>query len=508
MNNHTFKKYCCCFLIAAIAGCSSPTTNVTSQPPVFSNEELRELVVAEASPNRSVIISDTPIVEFEEIVVPQNPVDLKITEPVKLKFLLDSVANDNGWSVDFIESAGMDSNKEIIINLTNVSFHDAVEKIASSANYIAIFEEKFRRILITERATFAFRFPPSLAQNLEWSLNVGGDPASTFGLDSSGDGGGGLTANSNISSNGVDNSTAIIEFLREAITAGNESDAPIAISAQLGLGLVLVAGNVKQLNRAKEIIDRLLREATTRVEVNIAIVEALLTKDNEIGIDWQKIIRSAGGNISFNVRDRQLSGSEIPFSTGITKGSFEFLLTALKEEVDLKVVTRPNFVIDNHTPADIVDGSIVPYLQSVNPQTNDAGNVTGFEVNSANALDGLKLSIVPHVLGEQIQLRILPFIGKVPAFEVFEYGNGGSLTLPRILSKQALLNVTLADGETLILAGNRVTDERRGERGIPFFSTSLTDSTWNNKQHREVSIILNVKIIPPPDINPIATKML
>ncbi len=59
-----------------------------------------------------------------------------------------------------------------------------------------------------------------------------------------------------------------------------------------------------------------------------------------------------------------------------------------------------------------------------------------------------------------------------------------------------------------MLAGNRVTDERRGERGIPFFSTSLTDSTWNNKQHREVSIILNIKIIPPPDISPIAAKML
>ncbi len=111
-----------------------------------------------------------------------------------------------------------------------------------------------------------------------------------------------------------------------------------------------------------------------------------------------------------------------------------------------------------------MDGSIVPYLESVKLPINDAGNVTGFEVNLANVLDGLKLSLVPHVIADQlIQLRILPFIGEVFAFEVFEYGNGGSLTLPRILSKQALLNVTLTDGETLILVGNRVTDERRGE---------------------------------------------
>ncbi len=102
------------------------------------------------------------------------------------------------------------------------------------------------------------------------------------------------------------------------------------------------------------------------MEVNIAIVESLLTKDNEIGIDWQKVLRAAGGSINFNVNDRALSSSEIPFSTGVTKGLFKFLLTTLKEEVDMKVVTRPNFVVYNHTPADIVDGSIVPYLQSVN----------------------------------------------------------------------------------------------------------------------------------------------
>ena len=523
------KKHALClaFIMSFNSSCTIKPPNEPVEP--LSQNDLYQIIDDTPTQDSSVIITDEVIPQYREIIAPVDPVDVLTTEALPLNILLESIAADNQWSVHFTPSA--DADTLVLVNFRNIGFKDAIAKIAATGEHIAIFEDKFRRVVITRRATFTFRFPASLARVIQWQFNFGGNPASN--LSGGGDGQNTLDATSNLSSG--DDNDAVIAFLTSAISGGggdsgtgggdtivddvienvntvlDTNNAPPVVSAQPRLGIVIVTGNARQLRRAESVIRRLLQEATTRVDVKIAIVEANINNETAIGIDWDKIIRFNIGLDTSPLPSPSIENNE--FGTAVVRGSLNALLSALRTQSSLRIVTRPNLVINNHTAADIVDASTTPYVESVNANTDtdsDGNTIITYEVSTANVVDGLKLSLEPHVIDDkQIQLRLLPFVGTAPEFTRFEYGIGGNfINLPRTVSKQAVLDVTMSSGETLILAGNRITQTNNDTRGLPLVETPLTENKSNSQVQREVAIIINVSILPPPDIEPVVEKIL
>ena len=536
------KKHALClaFIMSFNSSCTIKPPNEPVEP--LSQNDLYQIIDDAPTQDSSVVITDEVIPQYREIIAPVDPVDVLTTEALPLNILLESIAADNEWSVHFTPSA--DADTLVLVNFRNIGFKDAIAKIAATGEHIAIFEDKFRRVVITRRATFTFRFPASLANVIQWQFNFGGNPASNL---SGGDDAGQntLDATSNLSSG--DDNDAVIAFLTSAISGGggdsgtgggdtivddvienvntvlDTNNAPPVVSAQPQLGIVIVTGNARQLRRAESVINRLLQEATTRVDVKIAIVEANINDETAIGIDWDKIIHLNNGanindlGIEINKGSRPLeivNNNNDTFRIGVKGGgdSLTALLSLLRTQSNLRIVTRPNLVINNHTVADIVDASTTPYIESINTdiETDDNNNsTTVIETTAASIVEGLKLSLLPHVIDDkQIQLRLLPFVGAAPEFVTFEFGAQNVITLPSQTTKQAVLDVTMSSGETLILAGNRITQTNNNTRGLPWVETPLTDNKSNSQVQREVAIIINVSILPPPDIEPIVEKIL
>lgn len=441
-----------------------------------------------------VIVQDGFYIPNTLLHIPPQPIDLAISAPTELRQLLEAVAETADWSVHFMPDT--DPARKVKVHLSNADFAAALADIAGLAGYTTVFDSAKRRVSIARRAVWTFRFPPHIVNAVQWQYSAGGDPVQAQGGSDGGQLQGALEAASTISGRHQQDAQRALAFIREAVNAGNAAgEAPAVIAALPPQGLMVVRGNAAQLARAEQLLQRLIDDATTRVEINAAIVEVSAQDSSEIGIDWKKIINADRQTLKqVELTGRRLVNSN--FTATITKRSLNFVLNALNTRAKLNIVTRPNLLVDNHTPADLVDATTVPYLSSVDA-TIDENNRPSYSFDSAQAVSGLKISVLPHVFSPtQVKLMLLPFLGDVPNFQTFDYGDN-TVTLPTQLTKQALLSVTLADGETLVLAGNRIRSSRRDRDGLPLLSTPLTDSVARQDLNKEVAILLAVRILPP-----------
>ena len=381
------KRQFCTVAAAAffLNGCG-----VSRLPPRLEAEKSLEIIAQEAdalgADNRHahvevdkrdspVLIGKSDYIPNEEVYIPQNAVDISLGVPLPVGDVLRVIAEAEGWSVEF--AGQTDQSVPVRPSLANVAVDEALEKIAAEAGYTVITDQKTRSVIVAATATWTFRLPPNLSDNIAWNYSVGGDPSETFRSQGGGEGGGlsGLSANSEVSGS-VQQQSNIGEYLTAVINAGeDEGVSPAAISIQPLRGIVAVTGNHRQLRRAAALIAELMRESTTRVELNAAIVEVNLSDQTEIGINWTKILNDKRDPASqIQLTGRTLS-ENASFVTSITKRTISFVLNSLDETTNFRVITRPNLVLDNHSPADLVDANVVPYLAEVNSELDSDGNV-------------------------------------------------------------------------------------------------------------------------------------
>jgi type II secretory pathway component GspD/PulD (secretin) len=241
------------------------------------------------------------------------------------------------------------------------------------------------------------------------------------------------------------------------------------------------------LNNVQQVVAS-LDTPVSQVLLEAKIIEVTANKSNTFSIDWLISSRLVdkldttitgpkfGDGISFTPGDSaSLPGVGGAFAFGITNSNVNSLINALATQGDIKLIQAPRIMCLNGTNAIIRVVQNYPYIIPEREETYDSeGRKTGttqtvtvyeeevgteFDVTpiiQRNRNVFLSLNIIDSRL---VELRKLTAVAAGQQYETEQ---------PVVSTRETTQNVTLFDGQTLVIGGMIQNRTEKSESGVPF----------------------------------------
>lgn len=504
-------------LAALIAGCTTyDLRGHTASEHVASrrDEAVRDFVTTPASP--SVREFETPYLDLKPVPAKraQGPLSIKAANS-EFGPLLTETARAHGYSVMFADN--VDVHKRITVSLDDAQVPEGLRTIAFLAGYIAIVKPRERTVTVTDVATFTYKLPAHVLQQLQASYKVGGNPVNNAA------GGGGQNG---VSSRGSDMAA---EFVVSGQSGVNAASLRVLITNMAGrnaevmvsdMGLISVRANAQAQRRIHDFLKSYVVDAMSQVEIEASIVEVSLTDQFELGIDWSRVMtKSIAGTSGSLITGAASSLVETATNTAIasatpegfasapsltaafTSANIGAVINALRQVTDAKVVSNPRILAVNNTPATFFDGRQLPYLGELTATGGTSDVAAQLSGSASYAVDGISFSVEPSIIDEnRVQLTIVPVLSSVIGFEKFELGSeGGMITAPQQANKQSFMKVVAESGKTLILGGIRYSVDQKSDTPAPI----LLGGKTRTKSAKEIVILMRATVLPAADYDPL-----
>jgi general secretion pathway protein D len=156
-----------------------------------------------------------------------------------------------------------------------------------------------------------------------------------------------------------------------------------------------------------------------------------------------------------NVSDTltKLSTASQAYSAILSAADFNLMLSAMKTDSDIVVLSNPRVIVQENYAAEINIGKKWPILEST---SSDQGGYGGFSIDYWQDI-GILLKVIPQVRdsgrgGKDINMIVHPAVSTQSG--VVQAGAGEYVTeYPIISLREADTNVTVSDGDTLVIGG-------------------------------------------------------
>ncbi|MEM7828124.1 MAG: type IV pilus secretin PilQ, partial [Candidatus Aenigmatarchaeota archaeon] len=143
--------------------------------------------------------------------------------------------------------------------------------------------------------------------------------------------------------------------------------------------------------------------------------------------------------------------------TGESFATFNARLTLAESEGKAKVLSSPKILTLNNKEARISQGARIPYV------TVPAGQQVQFFTQTVEFVEAaLTLQVIPHIVDDEKLILKIKATKNTPDFSRSVLGN------PTILTEEAQAEVSLNDGETVVIGGIYQLTEGEQEKGIPY----------------------------------------
>lgn len=261
----------------------------------------------------------------------------------------------------------------------------------------------------------------------------------------------------------------------------------------------------------EEIIDTVksLDFRSGQVLIEVLVVEITVSNEDLFDFELMNIVKEP-----FNIKntlgtigvDHGTIGEADPLSKSdrlkvfvTTPNRMKLFLNAWKDNKKANVISSPHIVAANHREATFKIGNKVPIIESIRP--SDAGPIKAFDIKDV----GIELTVTPHInRGNQIDMEVFQTINALQSYDAKE----GTANMS---NREVKTNVSLADGETLILGGfieERVT---KTENKIPLLGDlpmvgKAFRKKQNNKEKVELLIFITPKVLDTVEDGKVALK--
>lgn len=513
----------CAALLAA--GCASLPEGAATGP---AREAALQAVAREPA---RVAVSPEPYmgaVAVEYTPPEEGRVSLKLAD-APFAEALAALAARAGYTVALARD--VDAGARVTVEIVRASPERAMREIAFAAGYVTVIDREERRASIARRATWTFKLPPRLMENLELSYDVASNPAAQGqgGAQGTGMGAAAPFAAAPAPSGGAGAQLgATSARFSVAATQRNPGDgirqfiaglagSGVEVQAMPATGLLSVRGTGEQLRRAERLIREFILDAAAQVEIEASLIEVTLNRETQAGIDWSRVIPLGGlGNgAQATVTLTNAAGVVQPaISASVTTSSIASVVKALQRQARVRVISRPRLLALNHSPAIVFDGEQVPYLGSVTTTVTGTSPATQSSGSVSYAMDGVSLAFKPSILdGKRVEVTVVPVLSSVTRLETFDLGRGASLTAPRQPVRQAHLQVIAEAGKTVIVGGTRSSRSSAERSGVPGTSDlpllgPLLNGIDDGDFQKELILLLRASIIPAPRYDPLVAEAL
>ena len=515
-------------LIVALSGCAVPDPR-----PVVAVDVKREVARVQMAARRDAVVvrsMNAPYmgakpVEYAE---PRDEISLQL-DKAPLVSALEAIAKPKGYAIVKVRDV-----KEALVNVAifNLDFDAAIREIAAAAGVAVVFDHRRKAIYIANEATYTYRIPSQLFEDLNMTYNVASNPSAgggqgaqgatapggsgapggyppAGGAPGGGTGGGVSANNTNMRVSGGSGSS--LASFREALraTAGDVS----VVSIMPETGMVTVRGNGSALRRVTEFLNAYTRNAGRQIEVKAALVEVTLTDEMAYGIDWTRVLNSATNRGSISISTAGVVSAPVLAAT-ITRRSITSVIKALDSSARVKVVAEPQLWMTNHQPGIVYNATQRPYLGSVTQNVAGNANIVTTTGTVSYVTDGVSLAFKPNILDDtRAELTVIPMLTNATNQQIFRPGNGLELTAYDLPTTSTHMKLLLETGKTYIVGGNRLTTQNQSQAGIPGVRETpiigkLLSGNDDRKSTKELVLMLSTNIVPAPQINVIVGESL
>jgi len=173
--------------------------------------------------------------------------------------------------------------------------------------------------------------------------------------------------------------------------------------------------------------------------------------------DTNEIIDKYVNNISDTLTNLTTSGQA--YSAILGAADFTLMLSAMETDSNIVILSNPRVVVHENYAAKIFVGERYPIL-TTEVGSDGGGTVGGTSVDEWKEI-GITLKVIPQVRareggeGDRINMIIHPAVSKTDgfAFSVDNSGNQVYSSYPIIKIREADTNVTINDGDTIVIGG-------------------------------------------------------
>ena len=274
---------------------------------------------------------------------------------------------------------------------------------------------------------------------------------------------------------------------------GMANGAKMRITADTNNNSVVVyasAQDYRPVERALMVLDR------PQLQVAIEATVAEVTLNDALNYGVQAFLTSQGAqggssliNVTTPLPVAGTPGSNVLFSTA----SLQVVLNALQTVTDVKVLSSPSLVVVDNQPAVLQVGDSVPVTTSSATSVVSAGAPI---VNQYSYVDtGIILRVIPRVHSNAtVTLDVEQVVSQVAADS-----NAATLT-PTISQRRVKSTVSVANGQTAILAGLISEQRTNGGSGLPGIAGvpligGLLGNVAHSLQRTEIIVFIRPQII-------------
>lgn len=296
-------------------------------------------------------------------------------------------------------------------------------------------------------------------------------------------------------------------------TGGPTGDTGPKIVADQTNNAVIIVADEKTLTLLLDAIAK-LDVRRPEVQIHALIVEASQGLDYRLGFEATTVddptrhdlITFAGTNFGLT-RIVDLNGDQIPdgrlpvaglagLVTGLMKERFTsipFILHALKNENDVRVLSQPRVVVNDNV------GAVFTIKEQV-PTTTQSTTGTGIVTTTFSGFQdaSLTLKITPHI-SEKNYLR-LEVDQLIEAFRGQGQVVGGTTIPPAKASREVITTVTVPHERTVVIGGLAELREDETTDGVPYLSDipllgRLFERTVRNRDRRTIYVFITPTIL-------------
>ncbi len=267
-------------------------------------------------------------------------------------------------------------------------------------------------------------------------------------------------------------------------------------------GALSVTDHHRNVTKIETFLERISENVVRQIDLEVEIYELDYSSQNSLGIDWSRVASSLDTVFSGSVIVSEVAFGTTPGPNTITishdRGGTAAVLEALKQEGELKVVSKPRLRTLNNQPAVIRVGQDLPiFFQTVTSAPGTPPVITSTEEIQIVTI-GTVLSITPQVSRSGlITLDVSPAVSRLVRTEVSAVTGS---TAPVIDVRQASSIVRLRDGETIVMGG--LVQDRSSETvrkipllgDIPYLGRLFTGS-FETSNKSELVLFLTPHII-------------
>lgn len=251
----------------------------------------------------------------------------------------------------------------------------------------------------------------------------------------------------------------------------------ISIIADPATNALVITATPEEYKALTSVIEK-LDIPREQVLVEVLMAEVSFTKTMELGVEWRVADDFDGGDsvvfggTTFGEFDQLVqtfpavpSGGLVVGAIGetITFGELEFpslgaLITALKTDTDVNILSTPTIVTTDNKEAEIIVGQTVPFQTG---QNFDSNNQPVFTFDYRDV--GITLRLTPQINSNKfVKMDIFSKLEAVIANTV-----GTSELAPTTLKRQANTTVVVKDGHTVVIGGIIRDDQVKSVSSVP-----------------------------------------